>query len=189
MKPNPSDLPAPLPTAGLGGLPIAPGNRTLCGDLDIRIDRNGVWYYRGSPIPRKEMVCLFASTLVRAADGGYWLVTPAEMGRIEVEDAPFLAVELFVAGAGRKQVLSFRTNVDEIITIDEDHPLDVETHPVTGEPSPYVVVRDGIRARLSRSVYYEVVGRGLEEKIDEEQFYGVWSAGSFFVIGRLDKGV
>jgi hypothetical protein len=108
------------------------------------------------------------------------------MGRIEVEDAPFLAVELFTAGAGREQVLSIRTNVDEIVTIDEDHPLEVETHPSTGEPSPYVVVRDGIRARLARSVYYEVVGRGLEEKIEGEQFYGVWSAGSFFVIGRLD---
>lgn len=186
MKPNPLDLPDSTPISGPGCLPVAPGKRTVCGDLDMRIDRNGVWHYRGSPIPRKEMVCLFASTLTRAADGAYWLVTPVEMGRIEVEDVPFLAVELFVAGSGREQVLSLRTNVDEIVTIDEDHPLEVETHPSTGEPAPYVVVRDGIRARLARSVYYEVVGRGLEEKVDGEQFYGVWSAGSFFVIGRLD---
>ena len=186
MKPNPPDLPDFTPISGPGCLPVAPGKRTVCGDLDIRIDRGGVWHYRGSPIPRKEMVCLFASTLTRAADGAYWLVTPVEMGRIEVEDVPFLAVELFVAGSGHEQVLSLRTNVDEIVTIDEDHPLEVETHPSTGEPAPYVVVRDGIRARLTRSVYYEVVGRGLEEKIDGEQFYGVWSAGSFFVIGRLD---
>lgn len=188
MKPDHPDTAAVSPSAAPGGLPIPPGNRTICGDLDMRIDRDGVWHYRGSPIPRKEMVCLFASTLVRAADGGYWLVTPDEMGRIEVEDAPFLGVELFVTGSGREQMLSLRTNVDEIVTIDEDHPLEVETHPSTGEPSPYVVVRDGIRARLARSVYYEVVGRGLEEKIDGEQFYGVWSAGSFFVIGRLDDG-
>jgi len=167
-------------------LPVAPDGRTVCGDLDIRIDRSGVWHYRGSPIPRKDMVCLFASTLTRDAAGGYWLVTPAEMGRIEVDDAPFLAVELFVAGAGRDQILSVRTNVDEIVTIDDGHPLDVQTDPATGEPSPYVTVRDGICARLSRPVYYEVVARGLEEKIDGTQFYGVWSSRQFFVIGRLD---
>ncbi|MDX9862992.1 MAG: DUF1285 domain-containing protein [Rhodospirillales bacterium] len=188
MNPTPPDLSHPVPAAETAALPVPVEGRTLCGDLGIHIDRNGVWHYRGSPIPRKEMVCLFASTLCRAADGGYWLVTPAEMGRIDVEDAPFLAVELFTAGAGREQVLSFRTNVDEIITLDNDHPLDVSTDPVTAEPSPYVMVRDGIPARLTRSVYYEVVARGLEEKIDGEQFYGVWSAGLFFAIGRLDHG-
>ncbi|MBE0530607.1 MAG: DUF1285 domain-containing protein [Rhodospirillales bacterium] len=188
MNHTPSELPDPASTSKTGLLPVPAEGRTLCGDLDIRIDRNAVWHYRGSPIPRKEMVCLFASALCRAADGGYWLVTPAEMGRVEVEDAPFLAVELFTAGAGREQVLSFRTNVDEIVTLDNDHPLDVITDPATAEPSPYVVVRNGIPARLTRSVYYEVVARGLEEKIDDDQFYGVWSAGSFFAIGRLDHG-
>jgi hypothetical protein len=188
MNHTPSNPLDPARSSETGLLPVAVEGRTQCGDLDIRIDRNGVWHYRGSPIPRKEMVCLFASTLCRAADGGYWLVTPAEMGRVEVEDVPFLAVELFTAGAGREQVLSVRTNVDEIVTIDDDHPLDVVTDPATAEPSPYVLVRDGLSARLTRSVYYEVVARGLEEKIDGEQFYGVWSAGSFFVIGRLDHG-
>jgi len=188
MNPPPPDFPDLVPSRETGQLPVAAEGRTVCGDLDIRIDRRGVWHYRGSPIPRKEMVCLFASTLVRAADGGYWLVTPTEMGRVEVEDAPFLAVELFTAGAGREQVLSFRTNVDEIVTLDNAHPLDVHTDPETGEPSPYVLVRDGLSARLTRSVYYEVVARGLDEKIDGEHFYGVWSAGSFFVMGRLDHG-
>lgn len=176
QPPGADDLPEPL------------DGRTLCGDLDIRIDRRGVWHYQGTPIPRKDMVCLFASALTRDAHGAYWLVTPAEMGRIEVEDAPFLAVELFTAGAGREQVLSFRTNVDEIVTVDDDHPLEVLTDPESGEPSPYVMIRDGIPARLTRPVYYEVVARGHEEKIDGEQFYGVWSAGSFFVLGRLDDG-
>ncbi len=174
-------------SAGEVDFPVPLDGRDFCGDLEISIDRNGVWHYQGSPIPRKEMVCLFASTLTRDADGVYWLVTPSEMGRIEVEDVPFLAVELFASGAGREQVLSFRTNVDEVLPIDDDHPLEVHTDPETGEPKPYVQVREGIHARLLRSVYYEVVALGLEEKIDGEPFYGVWSDGSFFVMGRLDQ--
>lgn len=175
-------------SAGEADLPVPLDGRDFCGDLEIRIDRNGVWHYQGSPIPRKEMVCLFASTLMCDAAGGFWLVTPTEMGRIEVEDVPFLAVELFTSGAGREQVLSIRTNVDELVTIDDDHPLEVHTDPETGEPKPYVQLREGIHARLLRSVYYEVVALGLEEKIDGEPFYGVWSDGSFFVMGRLEEG-
>jgi uncharacterized protein len=167
-------------------LPEPVADRDFCGDFDIRIDRNGVWHYRGSPIARKEMVCLFASTLTRNDDGEYWMVTPTEMGRIEVEDVPFVAVELFSCGAGREQVVSFRTNVDEIVTVDDDHPFEVKTDPDTGEPRPYVQIRDRMHARLLRSVYYEVVALGLEEKIDGEAFYGIWSSGSFFVMGRLD---
>ena len=154
--------------------------------VDIRIDRNGTWRYCDSPIHRKELVCLFASSLTRDERGDFWLVTPTERVRIEVEDAPFIAVELFAAGAGREQILSVRTNVDEIVTIDEAHPLEVITDPQTEQPSPYVRLRDGIDARLARSVYYEVVARGVEEKIGEEQFYGIWSAGQFFPLGRLN---
>lgn len=182
---GPKDI---TPTADMADLPVPLDGRDYCGDLEIHIDRNGVWHYQGTPIPRKEMVCLFASTLMRDDAGVYWLVTPSEMGRIEVEDVPFMAVELFSAGAGREQVLSIRTNVDEIVTIDDEHPLEVHTDPETGEPSPYVELRKGIHARLLRSVYYEVVALGLEEKIDGEPFYGVWSDGSFFVMGRLEEG-
>lgn len=188
MQNNPRQAADLVSPAADGGLPVPLGDRDFCGDLEIRIDRNGVWHYQGSPISRPEMVSLFASTLVRDASGGYWMVTPSEMGRIEVEDVPFMAVELFHGGAGREQVLSIRTNIDEIVTIDDDHPLEVHTDPDTGEPSPYVEVREGIHARLVRSVYYEVVARGLEEKIDGEPFYGVWSSGSFFVMGRLEEG-
>lgn len=184
-KKNPEPA-LPATTDDRQNLPVSPEGRTFCGDLDIRIDRQGVWYYQGSPISRKEMVCLFASGLTRDANGDYWLVMPTEMGRIEVEDVPFVAVELFSSGAGREQVISIRTNVDEIVTIDDDHPLEVATNPDTGEPSPYVLLREGIHARLLRSVYYEVVALGLEEKIGDEPFYGVWSQGSFFVMGRLD---
>ena len=94
-----------------------------CGDLPFLIRRDGTWLYRGSPINRKELVCLFASVLKREADGSFYLETPAERGRIEVEDAPFVAVELDWAGDGRQQALSFRTNVDKVVTAGPDHPI------------------------------------------------------------------
>ena len=103
----------------------------------MRIARDGAWFYRGSPIGRLPLVKLFASVLRREADGSYWLVTPAERGRIEVEDVPFLAVELTVAGEGRGQQLIFRTNLDDIVTAGPDHPLRVETA-ASGEPAPYI---------------------------------------------------
>jgi hypothetical protein len=154
--------------------------------LNIRIDRDGVWYYAGSPIHRKSLVCLFASVLTRDASGEYWLVTPAEMGRIDVEDAPFIAVELFTAGSGREQILSVRTNVDEIVTIDNEHPLTVVNDPKSGEPSPYVTLRQGIDARLSRSVYYELVGLGVEARCEGAHMFGIWSSSCFFPLGSTE---
>ena len=186
MKDKATTTTCPTVTAGTVDIRGCRGDRNVLGKLDIRIDRNGVWYYEGSPINRKEMVCLFASNLTRDAEGAYWLVSPEEMGRIEVDDVPFVAVELFVTGAGHEQVISLRTNVDELVTIDNDHPFEVWTDPDTDEPLPYVRLREGIHARLLRSVYNEVVGLGLEEKIDDEPFYGIWSCGSFFVMGRLN---
>ena len=160
--------------------------RFFCGDLVIRIDRDGTWYYHGSPIGRKELVCLFSSVLTMVEAGAYWLVTPGEKGRIQVDDAPFMAVEVFSAGAGRNRVLSFRTNVDEIVRVDQDHPIHVVTNPETGEPSPYVTVRERMRAKIVRPVYYELVGMGLEETFDNEKVYGVWSSGAFYPMGTVD---
>ncbi|MGH3422178.1 MAG: DUF1285 domain-containing protein, partial [Streptosporangiaceae bacterium] len=105
-----------------------------CGDLPFLIKRDGTWLYRGTQIGRKELVCLFSSVLKREPDGSFWLETPAERGRIEVEDVPFLAVALTVAGEGREQQLIFRTNLDEIVTAGPDHPLRVETR-AGGEPT------------------------------------------------------
>src|SRR5580704_3344618 len=109
-----------------------------CGDLDMRIARDGTWFYRGSPLGRLPLVKLFASVLRREADGRYWLVTPAERGRVTVDDAPFVAVELTAEGQGREQNLIFRTNLDEIVTAGLEHPLRVETA-ADGEPRPYIV--------------------------------------------------
>jgi hypothetical protein len=170
--------------AMLGPRPDTDGTgRANCGRIDMRIARDGKWFYHGTPIPRKEMVCLFASTLTRRPDGSYWLVTPAEEAEIQVEDVPFLAVELFTCGCGQKMVVSFRTNVDELVTLDSGHPLRMACDD-TGCP-PYIAVRDGLEARLTRAVYYELVALGIEETIGEERLFGVWSKGNFFPLGRL----
>jgi hypothetical protein len=154
-----------------------------CGDLEMRIACDGTWYYRGSPIGRLALVQLFASVLRREADGRYWLVTPAERGRIEVEDAPFLAVELTVEGEGHGQELIFRTNLDEFVTVGPDNPLRVETA-ASGEPRPYILVRDDLDARLARPVFYELVDRGTEERVGGTIQFGVWSKGIFFRLGE-----
>jgi len=164
----------------------AASRRAFCGDIDIRIDRDGVWYYHGSPIGRKELVRLFSTVLGRDEDGNYWLTTPAERGRIQVEDAPFMAVELMAEGSGRERTLRLRTNVDDVVTVDGDHPLRVVVDPETGEPSPYVTVRPGLDARIARPVYYELVALGETERVDGADTYGVWSSGLFFPLGDLE---
>jgi hypothetical protein len=169
---------SPAATTSTGGrLPID------CGDLDMRIVRDGTWFYRGSPIGRLPLVKLFASVLRREADGRYWLVTPAERGRVEVDDVPFLAVAVTVEGEGRDQRLIFRTNLDEFVTAGPDNPLRVETA-ASGEPAPYILVRDGLEARLARPVFYELVDLGTEEPIGETTQFGVWSRGTFFRLGE-----
>jgi len=168
---------SPMTGAGEGRRPPVE-----CGDLGMRIARDGSWHYRGSPIARLPLVKLFASVLRRDADGSYWLVTPAERGRIEVEDVPFLAVELTVCGEGHDRQLIFRTNLDDIVTAGPDNPLRVETA-ANGEPAPYIRVRDRLEARLTRPVFYELAEIGGEERIDGETQFGVWSAGAFFWLG------
>jgi hypothetical protein len=155
----------------------------VAGDFGLRIGRDGTWYYHDSPIRRLPLAKLFASVLRREADGGYWLVTPAERGRILVEDVPFLAVEMTVTGAGQHQTLSFRTNLDDTVTADADHPLRVAIDPDSGEPSPYVMIRDGLEARLARPVFYQLADLGRDETIDGISAFGVWSGGKFFPLG------
>ena len=180
---------------GDGAVPPVPAARPArdrhdCGQFDIRIGKDGTWYYRGSPIGRKELVCLFASVLKREANGDYVLETPAERGRIEVEDAPFVAVELFwrecpdpdCAAGGMRQCLTFRTNLDEMVTADADHPIRVAVDPRTREPRPYVTVRPGLEARISRAVFYELAALAQVEQVDGRDVMGVWSEGVFFPI-------
>jgi hypothetical protein len=159
-----------------------------CGDLPFLIKRDGTWMYRGSPIQRKELVCLFSGVLKREADGSFWLETPAERGRIQVEDAPFVAVELDWVGDGRQQTLSFRTNVDQVVTAGPDHPIRVAHDLLTCEPTPYILVRQGIEARINRAVYYELVALAVPEWVGCRRMLGVWSRGRFFSLGELPPG-
>jgi hypothetical protein len=160
----------------------ARGSRPLlfCGDLDIRIAADGTWYHEGRPIRRMALVRLFASVLRREADGDYWLVTPVERARIRVDDAPFLAVELKAEGAGEGQRLSFRTNLDEWVTAGPDHPIACRAQPGGREPAPYLLVRDGLEAKLSRAVYYELAERAVELGRGGRPRLGVHSEGAFF---------
>jgi hypothetical protein len=159
---------------------------TELGDLDMRIARDGTWFYRGSPIRRMPLVKLFASVLRREGDGSYWLVTPVERGRVVVEDAPFIAVAVDRHGEGRAQRLIFRTNLDEIVTADADHQLRVETA-ADGTPAPYILVRPGLEALLARPVFYDLAEWGEEELVAGEMQFGVWSSGRFFRLGTLEE--
>lgn len=151
---------------------------------DIRIARDGTWFHEGGPIRRIELVKLFASVLRRDDAGDFWLVTPAERGRILVEDAPFQAVEMTARGEGRDQILAFRTNVDDWVEAGPDHPIRVVVHPATGEPSPYIEIRQGLEARIARSVFYDLVDRAVPNGPDREAEIGIWSRRVFFVLGR-----
>jgi uncharacterized protein len=165
-----------------------------CGDLPFLIKRDGTWLYRGTPINRKELVCLFSSVLRREADGSWWLQTPAERGRIEVEDAPFIAVELDWTGDGSHQVLSFRTNIDEVVTAGAEHPIRVSHDLITCEPIPYIKVREGavahlaVEARINRATYYELVALAVPQWVGNKRVLGVWSQGKFFSLGEMPPG-
>ncbi len=126
-------------------------NLNICGDIGLKIGADGTWYYEGTPIKRKPLVKLFASVLRVEGDGEYLLVTPVEKVPIEVADLPFVAVEMVREGEGSGQRLTFRTNVDDVVTADGKHPLGFQAIS-TGQPVPYVLVRDGLKAKLARPV-------------------------------------
>ncbi|MBQ73855.1 MAG: proteophosphoglycan precursor [Gammaproteobacteria bacterium] len=150
-------------------------------DIDIVIQRDGSWLYMGSPITRRRLVRLF-STVLRKEGDDYFLVTPVVKNRITVEDAPFQAVLLKSSGSDESQCLTFTTDMAEQLVADEHHPFRFEIDEETGEPSPYVMVRDGMEARLIRSVYYQLAELVVEKVIKGENWFGLWSAGRFFKI-------
>jgi hypothetical protein len=167
--------------AGRSLPPVDRWNPAHCGDIDIRIARDGTWFHSGTPVSRKELVRLF-STILRKDGDDYVLVTPAEKMRINVEDAPFMAVLMNVEGEGREQRLAFTTNVGDVTIADGDNPIRVETDPVSEEPAPYVHVRRGLEARISRAVFYQLADLAVP---GDAGMLGVWSGGAFFPIGRM----
>lgn len=180
IGPTAEGLAAAARRAGGRGLPpVHLWNPPFCGDLDIRIARDGTWFYLGTPIGRKPLVRLFSSILRRDGNS-YFLVTPVEKVGILVDDAPFVAVDVAAEGAGEAQALTFTTQVDDVVAAGPEHPIRVAFDPETGEPAPYVHVRAGLEALIDRKSFYRLVELGVEEERDGVAQFGVWSGGAFF---------
>lgn len=155
--------------------PVRDWNPASSGESDMRIDVQGRWYHQGGLIRRPAMVRAFSRLLRRDGDGSFWLVTPVERLSIAVEDAPFVAVEMQVDGAGEHGSIAFRLNTDDLVVAGPEHPISVRDG--RDGAIPYVMVRDGLDARLSRPVYYELSERALTE---DERDPAVWSNGVRF---------
>ncbi len=166
---------------GKGLPPVHLWNPPFCGDLDMRIARDGTWFYEGTPIGRAPLVRLF-STILKLEDGKYYLVTPVEKVGITVEDAPFVAVDFRVQGQGQDQRLTFVTNVGDEAEAGAAHPLRVVRDPETGEPSPYVMIRAGLEALIDRKSFYRLVDLGAHAPHEGQQWFGLWSGGMFFPV-------
>jgi hypothetical protein len=167
-----------IPTKGLP--PLQDWHPPLSGDMEMRIDRSCQWRFKGNLIGREALVKLFSSILRLEDDGEYYLISPVEKWRIQVDDTPLLAHSLTVSGRGEQQTLTLTTNVGEILSIGADHPLQIETYRETGEPRPLITVRHGAQARLVTAAYYELVDLAVERLVDGETVVGVFSEGNFY---------
>lgn len=176
IVPDPSD-PKKLP-------PVHLWNPEHCGDIDMRIRADGSWWHEGTRITRAPLVRLFSTILRKDADGAHYLVTPYEKVIVHVEDAPFLAVRVDRAGApGRGQTLAFATNLGDVTLAGSEAAIRVETDDSTQEPSPYVLVRGALEAKLTRAVFYELAAMAEPNPKDGGETLGVWSQNVFFPIG------
>jgi hypothetical protein len=173
-------------TSDKGPPPVHLWNPPFCGNIDMRIDADGTWYFQKTPIGRPALVRLFASILKREGDR-YFLVTPVEKCGIAVDDAPFLAVELRIEAADNGRALHFRTNVDDWVACGPDHPLRFEPEPETGGLKPYLHVRRNLWAKVTRALFYDLVELGEERDLAGTQMFGIASAGEFYAMARADS--
>jgi uncharacterized protein len=169
-----------------GPPPVERWNPPFCGDLDMRIAADGVWYYLQTPIGRPALVRLFASVLKREGDK-YFLVTPVEKCGISVDDVPFLAVELNVDQSPAGQVLHFRTNVDDWVRCGSAHALRFEPEAGTGGLKPYLHVRRDLWARVTRALFFDLVELGEEREVAGRAMFGVTSEGAFFPMAPAEQ--
>ena len=176
-------------SAGGKGLPpVLSWNPDYCGEIDMRIAADGTWFYNGTPIGRPALVKLF-STILRKDPERYVLVTPVERVGIKVDDAPFLGVAMERIEDERGPTLRFRTNVDDVVTVDTEHPLRFEPGASDGI-KPYVRVRHDLWALVKRALFYDLVELGETRAVDGKDMFGVASAGAFFPIApaaEVDK--
>lgn len=181
-KPNADTLAAAARAAGQKGPPpVHQWNPPFCGAIDMRIARDGTWFYLGTPIGRAPLVKLFSSILKREGDD-YFLVTPAEKVGITVDDAPLLAIDFDRTGEGPDQILSFTTKTGDVAVLGPDHPLRVERDAGTGEPSPYILIRSNLWALIDRKSFYRLIDLGCHEVHDGHKWFGLWSSGQFFPV-------
>lgn len=173
--------------AGKGLPPVERWNPEFCGDIDMEIRADGTWFYLGTPIGRMPLVQLFSTVLRKDEDGKTYLVTPVEKVGIRVEDAPFVAVEMNVSGEGEGQILTFRTNVGDVVEAGPEHPLRFEDEPETGGLKPYLHVRGRLEALVARPVMYELVEHGEEIEIGGRTMFAVRSKGEVFPITPADR--
>jgi hypothetical protein len=187
VKPSAEGLAASVQSATKKGPPpVHLWTPPFCGDIDIRIARDGTWFYLGTPIGRQPLVNLFSSILRKESDE-YYLVTPVEKVRIRVDDAPMVAVDFTVAGQGRDQVITFVTKTEDEAQAGPAHPVRVVRDPATGEPSPYVMVRAGLEALIDRKSFYRMVDLCHHAEHEGARWFGLWSGGQFFpVIPSVD---
>lgn len=161
--------------------PVETWNPPYCGDIGMRIRNDGVWFYQGSPIGRKPLVKLFSRVLRKDEDGRHYLVTPVEKVDVAVDDAPFLAVEMEVQGSGEDQVLTFRTNVDDVVRCGPDHALRFVEETPGGGLKPYLRVRGRLVALVTRALYYDLVELAVPGENGADRLV-VWSAGIPFPV-------
>ncbi|NNE80916.1 MAG: DUF1285 domain-containing protein [Silicimonas sp.] len=187
VKPSAEGIAAAARTASKRGLPpVHLWNPPDCGDLDMRIARDGTWFYLGTPIGRPELVRLF-STILRRDGDRYVLVTPVEKVGITVDDAPFVAVDFTAEGQGKDQNLTFETNLGDTAVAGPENPIRVVRDPETGEPSPYVLIRAELEALIDRKSFYRLVDIGAHADHEETSWFGLWSYGQFFPIIPSDE--
>lgn len=168
--------------AGKGLPPVERWNPDFCGDLDMEIRPDGTWFYLGTPIGRMPLVQLFSTVLRKDADGRTYLVTPVEKVGIGVVDAPFVAVEMNVRGEEQERVITFRTNVGDVVEVGQDNPLRFVDEDETGGLKPYVLVRGRLEALIARPVMYELIEHGEELEVDGTLMFAVRSNGQTYPI-------
>ncbi|WBA79456.1 DUF1285 domain-containing protein [Endozoicomonas sp. GU-1] len=168
--------------------PVHSWNPPFCGDIDMRISRDGRWHYNGSPIGRESMVKLFASVLRHDDDGHYYLVTPVEKVRIQVDDAPFVAVSAEVRDGGNGPEYLFTTNVGDEVVLSNEHNLKMIKSIKTGEFVPYIRVRDRLDALVNRNVFYQLVSEAVETRVTGGIELSIRSQGQDYSLGVVEGG-
>ncbi len=166
--------------------PVEQWHPDYCGEIDMEIKRDGTWFYMGTPIGRAPLVRLFSTVLRKDEDGETYLVTPVEKIKIKVEDAHFLAVEMSGTGQGNDQVLTFRTNVGDVVEASAEHPIRFEIVEENQGVKPYLLMRGRLEALVSRAVMYDLIELGEEIEVDGATMFALRSNGAVFPIMNVD---